>query len=212
MNAIIVGTDWVTYEIEFTADQDYFGVKLGLLLGNVDGMQSNGITLTVDEFQAYKYDAYNEELDDTNEPWVYDNVSATQSAGEIVVTFVNNGEVGQVAGGDPWNNQLYQSSGSKLVVGHTYRIEVYLKSSVARTIRAWIEDVNKGYAGIATGAETEIALDADTYTLLTYTVTITEDNATENAKFVIMFGDSGIAGVAHIVTVDYFRVTDITNE
>lgn len=90
-------------------------------------------------------------------------------------------------------------------------MEVYLKSSVARTIRAWVEDAANGYAGIATGAETELVLDADTYATLTYTITITEVNATDNAKFVIMFGDSGIAGVAHVVTIDYFRVTDVTN-
>ena len=212
LNAVPVGTDWITYEIHFTADQDYSDIKLGLLLGNVDMLQQNGITVTVDQFQVYKYDPWNEEFNDTNEPWVYDNIDATLIDGEIVATFVNTGEVGQVAGSDPWNNQLYQTEGLELIAGHTYEVEVYLKSSVARTIRAWIEDAAASYAGIATGPETEVTLGVDTYTLLTYTVTITEANATDNAKFVIMFGDVGIAGVAHTVTIDYFKVTDITNQ
>lgn len=211
LNAVEVGTDWVTYEVEFTADKDYTNAKIGLLLGDVDGMTPENITVTVDKFTVYKYDAYNEEFATTNEPWNYDHISGEIVDGQVVVTFVANGETGWVVGNDPWNNQLYQSSGSELVAGHTYKIEVYLKSSIARTIRVWIEDVNKGYAGIATDAKTEITLVADTWTLLTYEVTITAENATTNAKFVVMFGDSAAKDLAQVITIDYFRITDTLN-
>jgi len=201
-----VGTDWTTYEIHFTATQDYEGAKIGLLLGNGDGLTPNNITVTVDEFQVYKYAPFNQNFDTTHEPWVLDNITgAVNESGEMVVTFAEN-QLGQ----DPWNNQLYQSTGSELVAGHTYQVEVRIKSSIARTIRVWIEDRAKGYAGIATGAETELVLTADTYATLTYTVTITEANQTIDAKFVVMFGDSVAKGLAHVVTVDYFRVNDIT--
>ena len=201
-----VGTDWTTYEIHFTAEQDYEGAKIGLLLGNGDGLTPNNITVTVDEFQVYKYSPFNQEFTTTHEPWSLDNITgAVNENGELVVTFVEN-QLGQ----DPWNNQLYQTTGSELVAGHTYQIEVRIKSSIARTIRVWIEDRAKGYAGIATGAETELVLEADTYAVLTYTVTITENTQTKDAKFVIMFGDGAAKGLAHVVTVDYFRVNDIT--
>ena len=204
----VVGTDWVTYEIHFTSAQDYENAKIGLLLGNGDGLQPNNVTITVDEFQVYKYDPYNETFDTTFEPWVLDNITgAVNEDGEMVVTFA----VDQL-GSQPWNNQLYQSSGSELVAGHTYEIEVRVKSSIDRTIRVWIEDKAKGFAGIATGAETELVLVADTYDILTYRVTITEDNATKDAKFVVMFGDGAAEGLAHTVTIDYFKVKDVTNE
>lgn len=208
-----VGTEWVTYEIHFTSDGDYNNIKLGLLLGNGDGLTPNGITVTVDRFQVYKYDPFNEDLTNTHEPWVLDNINASMNNdGHLQVEFVATGHDGRVAGGAPWNNQLYQNSGLTLVEGHTYQVEVRVKSSIARILRAWIEDVNRGYAGIATDAKTEISLLQDEWAILTYTVTITASNATTNAKFVIMFGDGAIAGVAHTVTVDYFRVTDITNQ
>ncbi|MBN2504378.1 MAG: carbohydrate binding domain-containing protein [Bacilli bacterium] len=210
----VLGTDWTVYEIEFTATKDYEFAKVGLLLGTDDPINdpADGVTVTVDELQVYKYDAFNEEFATTNEPWVYDHVDGQIVDGSVVVTFVETGAAtGTVAGSDPWNNQLYQSSGSELVAGHTYKVEVYLKSSVARTIRVWIEDAANNYAGIATDAKTELALAADTYALLTYEVVITEANDTTNAKFVVMFGDAGIAGTAHVVTIDYFRITDVTN-
>ncbi len=208
-----VGTDWVTYEIHFTSDGDYNNIKLGLLLGNGDGLTPNGITVTVDRFQVYKYDPFNEELTNTHEPWVLDNIQATMNVdGYLEVDFVATGQDGRVAGGAPWNNQLYQNSGLTLIEGHTYQIEVRVKASIARVLRAWIEDVNRGYAGIATDGKTEISLLQDEWAVLTYTVTITSEMATTNAKFVIMFGDGAIAGVAHKVWVDYFRVTDITNQ
>jgi hypothetical protein len=166
LDAVSVGTDWVTYEVEFTADKDYTNAKIGLLLGNVDGFTENNITVTVDKFTVYKYDAFNEEFDTTNDPWKYDNISGQIVDGKVVVTFVAAGSEGKVVGNDPWNNQLYQSSGSELVAGHTYKIEVYLKSSIARTIRVWIEDVNRGYAGIATDANTEFVLEADTLSII----------------------------------------------
>ncbi len=202
----VVGTDWTTYEIHFTADQDYTDAKIGLLLGNGDGLQQNNITVTVNEFQVYKYDPFNEEFDTAFEPWVLDNITGSVNEnGEMVVTFTEN-----QLGRDPWNNQLYQSTGSELVAGHTYEIEVRIKSSIARTIRVWVEDRAKGYAGIATDAKTELVLNADEYATLTYQFTITEDTKTIDAKFVIMFGDSVAEGLAHVVTVEYFRVNDIT--
>lgn len=201
-----VGTDWTTYEIHFTADKDYEGAKIGLLLGNGDGLTPNNITVTVDEFQVYKYGPFNQEFDTTHEPWVLDHITGSvNESGEMVVTFTEN-QLGQ----DPWNNQLYQSTGSELVAGHTYEVEVRIKSSISRTIRVWIEDKAKGYAGIATGAETELILAADTYAVLKYTVTITEANQTIDAKFVIMFGDSVVKNLAQVITIDYFRVNDIT--
>ncbi len=207
-----VGTDWVTYEIHFTADKDYNNIKLGLLLGNGDGVTQNGITVTVDRFQVYKYDAFNEDLTSTNVPWVYDNIAGEfNQDGNLVVSFVATGSEGKVAGGAPWNNQLYQSSGSTLIAGHTYEIEVRMRSTINRVIRAWIEDVNRGYAGIATDGRTELTLVANEWNTLTYTVTITAETATTNAKFVIMFGDGAIAGVAHQVEIDYFKITDVTN-
>ncbi|MBE0701035.1 MAG: carbohydrate binding domain-containing protein, partial [Acholeplasmataceae bacterium] len=131
-----VGTDWTEYEIHFSSDQDYSGAKLGLLLGNGDGLQSNNITVTVDKFQVYRYGPFNEEFDTEHAPWVLDNITGSVNEhGEMVVVFAEN-QVGAM----PWNNQLYQSSGSELVDGHTYEIEVRIKSSIARTIRAWIED------------------------------------------------------------------------
>jgi hypothetical protein len=204
----VVGTDWVTYEIHFTSSADYEGAKIGLLLGNGDGLQPNNVTITVDEFQVYKYDPYNETFDTDFEPWVLDNITGdVNENGEMVVTFEEND-----LGGDPWNNQLYQASGSELVAGHTYEVEVKVKSSIDRTIRAWIEDKANGYSGIATGSETELILVADTYGILTYRVTITNETATKDAKFVVMFGDSVAQGLAHVVTVDYFKVKDVTNE
>lgn len=211
LNAVQIGTDWTTYEMHFTADKDYTNAKIGLLLGNVDGLTPNNVTVTVDEFQVYKYDAYNEEFDATHEPWNLDHISAAVVDGQIVVTFVASGD-GWVAGSDPWNNQLYQSHGSELVAGHTYQIEVSLKSSVNRVIRVWIEDVNKGYAALDPRDDSWADLVADEWTTITFTVTITADTATTNAKYVVMFGDGAIAGVAHTVTIDYFRITDITGQ
>ncbi|MCF7932773.1 MAG: carbohydrate binding domain-containing protein [Acholeplasmataceae bacterium] len=207
-----VTTDWQTFEVHFTSEVDYTDAKIGLLLGNTDGLQPNNVTFTVDEFQIYKYSPFNSNFEGTHEPWSLDNISATvNEENQLVVVF----EEG-VLGDWPWNHQLYQSSGSTLVAGHTYQIDVRLKSSEDRLIRAWIEDVNKGYAGIATDARTEINLVADTFDVITYTITITEDTATTNAKFVIMFGgnfgDGVLEGLAHTVTVDYFNVTDITND
>ena len=208
LSQAVVGTDWVTYEIHFTSAQDYENAKIGLLLGNTDGLQPNNITVTVDEFQVYKYDPYNETFDTTHEPWVLDNITgAVNENGEMVVTFDAN-----TLGSDPWNNQLYQASGSELVAGHIYEVEVRVKSSIDRTIRVWIEDRAKGYAGIATGSETELVLTANTYAILTYRITITEVTATKDAKFVVMFGDSAVDGLAQIITIDYFKVKDVTNE
>jgi hypothetical protein len=207
-----VTTEYQTFEVHFTSEKDREGAKIGLLLGNVDALQPNNVTFTVDELQVYKYAPFNSELTDTNEPWVLDNIQAEMNEeGYLEVTFVD-GQLGDF----PWNHQLYQNQGFELVAGHTYQVEVRFKSSVARTLRAWIEDANNGFSGIATDAKTEINVLADTWTVLTYQVTITEDNDTTNAKFVIMlggnFGDGTLAGVAHVVTVDYFRVTDITNQ
>ncbi len=203
-----VTDEWREYEIHFTAEENYENGKIGLLLGNTDGLQPDGVTFTIDEFQVYKYDPFNESFIDIHEPWVLDNITGSINENDEIEVVFEEGQVGP----DPWNNQLYQSSGSELVAGHTYEVEVRIKSSIARTIRAWIEDVNKGYAAIANGAETELVLEEDTYQILTYTIEITEDNATTNAKFVVMFGDGAIQGQAHTVTIDYFRVTDITNE
>ena len=211
LNAVQIGTDWTTYEMHFTADHDYTNAKIGLLLGDVDGLTPDNITVTVDDFQVYKYDAYNEEFNSVVDPWNQDHVNAAIVDGEVVVTFVASGD-GWVAGSDPWNNQLYQSHGSELVAGHTYQIDVSLKASVARTIRIWIEDVNKGYAAIDPRELSWADLQADPWTTISFTVTITPDTATTNAKFVVMFGDGGIAGVAHTVTIDFFRVTDITGQ
>ena len=206
-----ITTDWQEFEIHFTSEFDRTGAKIGLLLGNVDGLQPNNVTFTVDYFQVYKYSPFNSEFDGTHEPWVLDNITATVNEdNELVVVFAD-GQLGDW----PWNHQLYQNPGAELVEGRTYQVEVRLKSNVDRLIRVWIEDVNKGFAGIVTDARTEIALTADEWAVLTYTITITEGNATTNAKFVIMFGgnfgDGVLEGVEHTVTVEYFRVTDVTD-
>jgi len=206
LEGAVIGTDWVTYEIHFTADQDYTNAKLGLLLGNVDGMQPSNVTFTVDELTVYKYSPFNQEFETAIEPWNLDNINAIIVDGSIVVTF----DSSRTAGNDPWNNQLYQTSGSELVLGHTYQIEVRLKASIARDIRVWVEDPNNGYFGIATGENTFLSLEADTWTVLTYTFTVDQARVTTNAKYVIMLGAAGVSG-DHTVTVDYFRVTDITN-
>jgi hypothetical protein len=207
-----ITTDWQEFEIHFVSEFNRTGAKLGLLLGNVDGLQPNNVTFTVDTFQVYKYSPFNSEFNGVYAPWVLDNINATVNAENQLVVVFEEGQLGDW----PWNHQLYQSSGSELVEGHTYLVEVRLKSNVARMIRAWIEDVNRGYAGIATGANTEVMLEADTWTVISYTVTITADTKTTNAKFVIMFGgnfgNGELLGLAHTVTVDYFRVTDITNQ
>jgi len=203
-------TSFVTYEFEFTPNVNYSNVKLGLLLG---GSLNSGRTVTVDEFTVYKYDAYNEEFTSTNSPWVYDNISGSidTTNGYVVASFVDaSATSGQVAGSNPWNNQLYQNSGSVLVANHSYQVQVYVMSTVARNIRFWIEDANNGYSAIATGENTTFALNANEWKLCTYNVTITENTATTGAKFAVMYGDSGIAGVAHSVSVDYFRISEVT--
>lgn len=203
----VIGTDWVTYEIHFTADQTYTNAKVGLLLGNVDGMQASNVTFTIDELTVYKYSPFNQEYETQIEPWVLDNINAAIVDGQIVVTF----DSSKTAGNDPWNNQLYQTSGSELVLGHTYQVEVRVKSSIARDIRVWVEDPNNGYFGIATGENTFIHLEEDEWTVLTYTFTVDAARVTTNAKYVVMLGAPGVAG-DHTVTIDYFRVTDITNQ
>jgi hypothetical protein len=207
-----ITSDWQEFEIHFVSEFNRTSAKIGLLLGNVDGLQPNNVTFTVDTFQVYKYSPFNSNFNGTYAPWVLDNINATLNAENQLVVVFEQGQLGDW----PWNHQLYQNSGSELVAGHTYLVEVRLKSNVARMIRAWIEDVNKGYAGIATGANTEVMLEADTWTVISYTVTITADTATTNAKYVIMFGgnfgNGVLLGLAHTVTVDYFRVTDITNQ
>ncbi len=202
----VIGTDWVTYEIHFVADADYNNAKVGLLLGNVDGMQASNVTFTVDELNVYKYSPFNQGFDEEVSPWVLDNINAEIVEGNIVVTF----DSSRTAGNDPWNNQLYQTSGSELVLGHTYQVEVRLKSSIARDVRVWVEDPNNGYFGIATGPETLIALNQDEWQTLTYTFTVDEARVTTNAKFVVMLGAPGVSG-DHVVTIDYFMVTDVTN-
>ena len=82
-------------------------------------------------------------------------------------------------------------------------------SDIDRVIRAWIEDAANGYSAIATDDRTMLTLKANEWGELVYTVDITEDLDTNNAKFVIMFGDTTAAG-AHKVWADYFRVTDVT--
>lgn len=52
LKAVTIGTDWTTIELTFTPDNNYNGAKVGLLLGNVDGLQVNNITVTVDYFQV----------------------------------------------------------------------------------------------------------------------------------------------------------------
>ncbi|MFA5720181.1 MAG: carbohydrate binding domain-containing protein [Acholeplasmataceae bacterium] len=47
-----VETEWTTLELTFTADKDYGNAKVGLLLGNVDGLQMNNITVIIDYFQV----------------------------------------------------------------------------------------------------------------------------------------------------------------
>jgi hypothetical protein len=207
-----VTTEWQTFEVHFVAEQTFFDAKIGLLLGNTDGLQPSNVIFTVDEFQVYKYSPFNSNFDGTFEPWVLDNITGTVNEDNQLVVVFEEGQLGDW----PWNHQLYQNSGSELVAGHTYQVEVRLKSSEARLIRAWIEDVNKGFAGIATDGRTEIMLEADEFAVITYSVTITEGTATTNAKFVIMFGgnfgDGVLEGLAHTVTVDYFKVTDVTNQ
>lgn len=207
-----ITTEYQTFEVHFTSEKDREGAKVGLLLGNVDALQPNNVTFTVDTLQVYKYAPFNSELTDTNEPWVLDNITGTiNSEGYLEIPFTE-GQLGDF----PWNHQLFQNQGFELVAGHTYEVEVRFKSSVARTLRVWIEDANNGFSAIANDAKTEINVEADTWTVLTYQVTITEDNDTLNAKFVVMlggnFGNGELEGVAHIVTIDYFRVTDITNQ
>jgi len=145
-----------------------------------------------------------EENFDNKGSWVYDNVSASITDSILTVAFDS------APGGDPWNHQVYQNSGITLEAGHTYQVEVRVKSSVDRTVRAWIEDANNGYSGIATDARTEVALVADTWTILTYTIEITEDIDTTNAKLVVMLGRPGDGVGAHTVDIDYYIVTDVT--
>ncbi len=207
-----ITTEYQTFEVHFTSEKDRTGAKIGLLLGDVDALQPNNVTFTVDTLQVYKYEPFNSDFTDTHEPWVLDNVNAVMNTdGHLEVTFLE-GELGD----NPWNHQVYQNQGFELVAGHTYEIEVRMKSSVARILRAWIEDANNGFSGIATDVRTEISADADTWVVLTYQITIDDNNDTTNAKFVIMlggnFGNGELAGVAHVVTIDYFKVTDITNQ
>lgn len=150
-----------------------------------------------------KFTADQENFDEQG-AWVYDNITASLSEGVVTITFDS------TPGGDPWNHQLYQNPGITLLAGHTYQVEVRVKSSVARDVRAWIEDVNNGYSGIATDDRTMISLEADTWTVLTYTIEITEAIDTTNAKYVVMLGRAGGDVGAHTVEVDYFLVTDIT--
>lgn len=50
---IEVTNEFQTFELNFTADKDYYGIKISILLGNVDMLQPNNCTFTLDEFQVY---------------------------------------------------------------------------------------------------------------------------------------------------------------
>ena len=54
LQAASVGTEWTTFELEFTALANFSNAKIAVLLGNVDGLQVNNVTVTVDEFQIYE--------------------------------------------------------------------------------------------------------------------------------------------------------------
>lgn len=146
-----------------------------------------------------------EENFDQQGSWVYDRIDASITDGVVTVTF------DAAPGGNPWDHQLYQNSGVTLEAGHTYQIEVRVKSSVARTIRAWVEDAANGYSGIATDGRTESQLEADTWTIITYTIEVTDAIDTTNAKLVVMLGAAGEGVDAHTVDIDYFIVSDITD-
>ena len=198
-------TDYEIFEIPFTADKDYVDVKLGLLLGNNDGLQPSNVTFTIDELDIYKYDPFNEEMNGID-PWVLDNISGTNTGGITTISFNGSNQ-----GNDPWNNQFYQSSGSRLVAGQTYEVRVRMRSSINRILRVWVEDRAKGYAAIAGWEErTEKNFTANTWDEIVYTITVTDALATRDAKFVVMLGDSVSAATAHTVDIDYFRVTTLT--
>jgi hypothetical protein len=199
-----VTTEYQTFEIPFTADKDYDNVKIGLLMGNVDGLQPSNVTFTVDELDFYKYDPFNEEMNDIS-PWVLDNITGTNAEGITTITFNGSNQ-----GNDPWNNQFYQSSGSRLVAGRTYEVRVRIRTSIDRIVRAWVEDRAKGYAAIAGWEEkTEKNFLANTWDEIVYTMDITEALETRDAKFVVMLGDGISASTAHTVEIDYFQVTEV---
>lgn len=199
-----VTTNYQTFEIAFTADKDYDNAKIGLLMGDVDGLQPDNVTFTVDELDFYKYDPFNEEMN-AIAPWVLDNINGTNANGVTTITFNGTNQ-----GNDPWNNQYYQSSGSRLIAGRTYEVRVRIRTSINRIIRAWVEDRARGYAAIAGWeAKTEKDFVANTWAEIVYTMEITEALATRDAKFVVMLGDSASASTAHTVEIDYFRVTEV---
>jgi len=199
-----VTTEYQTFEIAFTADKDYENAKIGLLMGNVDGLQPSNVTFTVDELDFYKYDPFNEEMNGIA-PWVLDNISGTNAEGITTISFNGSNQ-----GNDPWNNQYYQSSGSRLIAGRTYEVRVRIRTSINRIVRAWVEDRAKGYAAIAGWeAKTEKDFVANTWDEIVYTMEITEALATRDAKFVVMLGDGTSATTAHTVEIDYFRVIEV---
>jgi hypothetical protein len=199
-----VTTEYQTFEMYFTADKDYEGGKIGLLLGNTDGLQPSNVTFTVDELDFYKYDPFNEEMNGIA-PWVLDNITGTNAEGITTITFNGSNQ-----GNDPWNNQYYQSSGSRLIAGETYEVRVRMKTSINRILRVWVEDRAKGYAAIAGwGPTTEKDFIADTWDEIVYEIEVDDDLATRDAKFVVMLGDGASASTAHTVQIDYFRVTRI---
>lgn len=200
-----VTTEYQTFEIFFTADKDYANAKIGLLLGDVDGLQPDNATFTIDELDFYKYDPFNEEMNDIA-PWVLDNISATNALGITTISFNGTNQ-----GNDPWNNQFFQSSGSRLIAGRTYEVRVRIRTSINRIVRAWVEDRARGYAPIANWDDpnTEKDFVANTWDEIVYTMTITDELATRDAKFVVMLGDGASASTPHTVDIDYFRVVEV---
>jgi hypothetical protein len=200
-----VTTEYQTFEIFFTADKDYANAKIGLLLGDVDGLQPDNATFTIDELDFYKYDPFNEEMNDIA-PWVLDNISATNALGITTISFNGTNQ-----GNDPWNNQFFQSSGSRLIAGRTYEVRVRIRTSINRIVRVWVEDRARGYAPIAnwTDPNTEKDFVANTWDEIVYTVEITNELATRDAKFVVMLGDAASKATAHTVDIDYFRVVEV---
>lgn len=201
-----VTTEYQTFEIFFTADKDYDNAKIGLLMGDVDGLQPDNVTFTIDELDFYKYDPFNEEMNDIA-PWVLDNISGTNANGITTISFNGSNQ-----GNDPWNNQFYQSSGSRLIAGRTYEVRVRIRTSINRIVRVWVEDRARGYAAIAGWeAKTEKDFVANTWDEIVYTMTITDALATRDAKFVVMLGDGASATTAHTVDIDYFRVVEVAS-
>lgn len=50
---IEITEEFQTFELTFTPDRDYYGIKISILLGNVDMLQPNNCTFTFDELQVY---------------------------------------------------------------------------------------------------------------------------------------------------------------